>query len=46
MEGYEDFDEKLFVFCFERKRKPIDDTSQNFQELTNPIEMFRLIDKS
>ena len=38
-------DQELLVFCLEGKCKAIDDAPQNLKQLSNPVEVLRLVNK-
>ena len=38
-------DQELLVFCLEGKGKAIDNASQNLKQLSNPVEVLRLVNK-
>ena len=42
---YEDLAEELFVFGLEGEGETVDDTAEYLQQLSDPVEVFRLVDK-
>ena len=45
MQGNEHSDQELLVLGFEWEREAIDYASQDLQQLSNPIEVLRLVNK-
>jgi len=45
MKGYEHPDQKLLVFCFQWKGKPVDDGPKDLKKLPNSVEVFRFVDE-
>ena len=38
-------DQKLLVFCFQWKGKPVDDGPKDLKKLPNSVEVFRFVDE-